>query len=154
MNVTDMKYESIDVAHRLMSDLTDRIPPIIARFISRTERDKYFTKRSGLKFTDITNLGFEKTNITAKRYNKIYTNESLSIDSKIMFKDCRAVCTRLGYRHWYTTGGAIYVKKDQNSQGIRINTTGDFNNKKSIILSHPFLILYILICFYVYMYLC
>ena len=62
-----MKYESIDVAHRLMSDLADRIPPIIVRFISRTERDKYFSKRSGLKLTDITNLGFEKTNITAKR---------------------------------------------------------------------------------------
>ena len=52
MGVDDIKYESIDVAHRLMSDSAEKMPPIIARFISLTERDAYFSKRSGLKLAD------------------------------------------------------------------------------------------------------
>ena len=127
MGVDDIKYKSIDVSHRLMSDSAEKIPPINARFISRTERDAYYSKRSGLKLADITNIGFKKTNVTAKSNNKIYINESLSIDTKIMFKDCRAVCARLGYRHCFTSGGVIYIKRDQTSQRIRINTTDDFN---------------------------
>ena len=75
---------------------------------------------------DITNLGFEKTNITAKSFNKIYINESLSIDTKILLNECRAICPNLGYKHCFTTGGVIYVKRDQNSQRIRINTEEDF----------------------------
>ena len=126
MGVTDIKYESIDVAHRLISDSTERIPPIITRFRSRTGRDNYFSKRLGLKLADITNLSFEKTNITAKSFNKIYINESLSIDMKILFKECRSICTNLGYKHCFTTGGVIYAKRDQNSQRIRINTEEDF----------------------------
>ena len=114
------------MAHRLISDSTERIPPIIARFRSRTERDNYFSKSLGLKLADITNLGFEKTNITAKSFNKIYINESLPIDTNILFKECRAICTNLGYKHCFTTGGEIYVKRDQNLQRIHINTEEDF----------------------------
>ena len=57
-----------------------------------------------------------KSSLTENQHHKIYLNESLSIFTKLLFKKTRDACKILKYRHCYTTGGVIYVKKEKDSR--------------------------------------
>ena len=127
MGFKELQYNDIDVAHRLMSDeTTDRIPSIIVKFISRTSRDNYYSYRAGLKDITILDLKLSETPATKKVKNKIYINESLSLDTKLLFKKARKQAEDFDYKHCYVYGSIIYIKKDKDSQKIRINSEKDF----------------------------
>ena len=105
------KYLNIDVAHRLLTNCEERIPAIIVKFICREDRDKFFEKRSNLKGKTIEDIGYSKSHATEKIYHKIYINESLSVFTKLLFRKSREACRVHNYKHCYTSGGVVYVKK-------------------------------------------
>ena len=77
----------IDVAHRLVTDPnSNRIPPIIVKFNTRTNRDAFFSHRSVLKNFTIAGMQLEQTPATLKMQNKIYINEPLSVDTRLLFR--------------------------------------------------------------------
>ena len=43
----------------------------------------------------------------------------------MLFKKSRDACRVLKYKHCFTTGGVIYVKKEKDLSKIRINHDGD-----------------------------
>ena len=130
INVEDEHLKNIDVAHRLLTNSTDKIPAIIVKFKSRTDRDKYFEKRYNLKDKNIESLGYTKSSLTENQHHKIYLNESLSIFTKLLFKKTRDACKILKYRHCYRTGGVIYVEKEKDLSKIKINHEGDLKKMK------------------------
>ena len=129
MRVED-KYLNIDVAHRLLTNSEERIPAIIVKFKSREDRDKFFEKRSNLKGKTIEDIGYSKNHATEKIYHKIYINESLSVFTKLLFRKSREACRAHNYKHCYTSGGVVYVKKDRDLQKMRINHEGDLRKIK------------------------
>ena len=130
MMLVEHKYLNIDVAHRLLTNSEDKIPAVIVKFKSREDRDKFFEKRSNLKGITIENIGYSKSFATEKMYHKIYINESLSVFTKLLFRKSREACRVHNYKHCYTSGGVVYVKKDGDSQKTRINHEGDLRKIK------------------------
>ena len=78
IQVDDEHLKNIDVAHRLTNS-NGKIPAIIVKFKSGTDRDKYFERRFSLKDKNIENLGHKKSQLTENQHHKIYINESLSV---------------------------------------------------------------------------
>ena len=130
IKVQEEHLNNIDVAHRLLTH-TNKIPAIIVKFKSRTDRDHFFEKRFNLKDKTIEIIGFKKSSLTENQHHKIYLNESLSIFTKLLFKKYRDSCRMLKYKHCFTTGGVISVKKEKNSGKIRINHEGDLKKMKN-----------------------
>ena len=44
---------------------------------------------------------------------------------EVLFRKSREACRVHNYKHCYTSGGVVYVKKDGDSQKTRINHEGD-----------------------------
>ena len=112
------------MAHRLTNS-NGKIPAIIVKFKSRTDRDKYFERRFSLKDKNIENLGLKKSQLTENHHHKIYINESLSVFTKLLFRKTWDTCRMLKCDHCYTTGAVVFVKKEKDLSKIRINHEGD-----------------------------
>ena len=112
---------------RLPTKSTTSIPNIIVRFKSRTDRDDFFSKRSGLKSVTVDSLGFTPTPATKKMFNKIYVNESLSTMSKELLRECRKRIKAAGYLFAFVSGGKVYIRKTKTSNKRLINTINDID---------------------------
>ena len=120
----NLDRKTIDVAHRL-SDKPDS--PIIVKFTTRSARDLFFNNRSRLANHTIADLG---CNIDPnKKSKKIFINESLSHSIKVLFKEVRNQCEKKNYSYAWTRNGVIFIRKNKDSQAIRINSEDDFSRK-------------------------
>ena len=120
----NLDRKTIDVAHRL-SDKPDS--PIIVKITTRSARDLFFNNRSRLANHTIADLG---CNIDPnKKSKKIFINESLSHSIKVLFKEVRNQCEKKNYSYAWTRNGVIFIRKNKDSQAIRINSEDDFSRK-------------------------
>ena len=101
--------------------------PIIVKFTSRSSRDIFFEARKKLK--SITIIGDFGYKLVENSKNKIFVNESLTINRKKLFGKTREACTSKRFKYTWTRNGTIYVKKDKKSQTIKIMTENDIYNK-------------------------
>ena len=123
--------DKMDIAHRLKTDPhSNRVPAIIVRFKSRTDRNLFHSSRFHLKDKDMTNLGCQKQNITSSTSHNIFINESLSVHTKYLFKQAREHCKKIGFKNCYTSSGMIYVRKEKDSYRYSINKEEDLHNIK------------------------
>ena len=113
----------IDVSHRLMAGTNNnKIAPIIVKFNTRTNRDTYYSHRAALKNITIADLQLAETPVTQRMLNNIYINESISVVTKLLFRQAREHIKAIN------TGGFIHVKKDMEAPRIRINCEDDLAN--------------------------
>ena len=120
----NLDRKTIDVTHRLW-DKPDS--PIIVKFTTRSARDLFFNNRSRLANHTIADLG---CNIDPnKKSKKIFINESLSHSIKVLFKEVRNQCEKKNYSYAWTRNGVIFIRKNKDSQAIRINSEDDFSRK-------------------------
>ena len=119
LDMENIDASHVDVTHRLS---TKQNSPIIIKFTSRTARNIFFDARKVLKNKTIGDFGFE---INPNSKNKIFINESLTPDKKMLFKDVRAECTRKGFKYTWSRNGMIFAKKDEKSTAIKISTGHD-----------------------------
>lgn len=128
-----LSREDISISHRLskpsyseaMSGPTGTgerrgTPNIIVKFVRRETRDAFYRARRKLagKTTDDLDLG---------RYasNNIYISESLSPANRELFKSCLTFKKNRKYRFIWTHNGRIYLRKEENSPAIMINSQKD-----------------------------
>ena len=110
---------AFDVVHRL-SDREDA--PIIIKFNTRTDRDKFFNNRSLLKNVTIKDLGYDEKK---DKKNKIFINESLTKPNKILFKSVRNTCKAKNYDYCGTKNGVIFARKNADATAVKINREMD-----------------------------
>ena len=113
VKVENFDKNSIDVTHRLKTD-APRTPAIIVKFTTRTDRDRFFSNRRNLKdFTLSHHLGYSEK-------KKLFINESLPVDTKILFKETREICSRANFKYCFTSGGVVYAQKEKDARKILI----------------------------------
>ena len=91
-------------------------PAVIVKFMSRDVCEKLYRARKVLKNLTSRDLGYSEK-------NRIFINESLTLSNKERFKGCLKVKKEKGFKFLWTSGGTIFMRKDQHvhSKVIQIN---------------------------------
>ena len=100
-DITDsnIKVTKIEVAHRIKNG------DIIVKFKDRPSRDTLYNNKFNLKNKSAKDLGFNTE-------NSIFTNESLSFDTRYLMFETKKKCRTLAYKKMVTENGVIKVKVD------------------------------------------
>jgi hypothetical protein len=113
--------DSIELCHRLRK--RDRAagnqpPEIVAKFFSRQVKENILEGRKNKKVLLAHEVGFQNSN------NKVYINEHLTTTNKHLFWLARKV-KETGYKYVWTRSGKVFVRKDEQSQVIRVASASD-----------------------------
>ena len=96
-------------------------PAIIAKFSRRSIRNLIYSNKKHLNNTAISIYGFQGK-------GKLYIDENLTAAKKKLFIDAKEIRNRKGYKFIWTHNGLIYLRKDNNSAKVEVNTVDDLKN--------------------------
>ena len=133
----DISESDISVSHRLprrtysaavsdgpqaSSNVPYRAPNIIAKFIRRNIRDRFYKARKHLRNKSTKDLD-------SSRYSgdRIYISENLTQKNKEVFKESLRVKKDLKFQYIWTSYGRIYLRKDSASPVITILKKSDLD---------------------------
>ena len=118
----EIKEDDISIPHRLPTSSKYKgkksVPPIIAKFVRRNVKERYFKGRKQLKDRTTCDLG-----ISPER--RIFINESLTERNKGLFNESVKTKKDLNISYIWTSNGKIYLRKSQDSSVIPINNKDD-----------------------------
>lgn len=110
----DLNEDDISTSHRLPANKKSKThPKIIAKFVRRDVREKFYRARTKLKTFTTKDLDYSME-------NPIYINESLTEKNKELFRDCLKAKKDLNYSFIWTNYGKIYMRKSASSESIHI----------------------------------
>ena len=121
LNLANQKYEEILKQHKkheqdhndICAEKSKTHPKIIAKFVRRDVREKFYRARTKLKTFTTKDLDYSME-------NPIYINESLTEKNKELFRDCLKAKKDLNYSFIWTNYGKIYMRKSASSESIHI----------------------------------
>ena len=117
-----VKQEDISVCHRLPQPKGYKSkrnePRIIVKFARRDVKDNFYKARGKLRSKTTKDIGYHAQ-------NNIYLAESLTERNKALFRSCLNVKRDKSYKFIWTLNGTIYLRKDENSDAIKIKSTED-----------------------------
>ena len=121
VNYQEFNYDAnVDIVHRRNSIL--ETPPIII-FRTRIARNEFYGIRKLLK-----DISLQDLNLNYKELNrKIFLNESLTIQSSILFRKVRQACKQKNYKYFRTANGTTMCRKTMQSSAIKIKKTQDID---------------------------
>lgn len=123
-NALNLPVDKIDVLHRLKTEKNKRAP-IIVRFLSRSSRDAWLSKR---------NSGLVSNNIVqGSDDQRIFINVNLTKYNKNLFWKCREFKKQSGYKYCWVNGkGEILLRKGDQTNILQIATESDIPTQSSI----------------------
>lgn len=95
--------------------------PVVVRFTRKVKRDEFIKAakmRRNLNSKDIDPNDSE---------SKIYVNDRLTRENRQLFRDARTRAKQLDYKHCWTNGGIIFVRKREGSGPIQIRSHSDLD---------------------------
>lgn len=120
----DIEYASRAGKRRQEDNRTSSSRPLVVRFSRRKVRDDFY-KSARSRRLNTSDIGLDGPSL------RIYFNERLTRENRLLFRDCRARAAEAGFRHCWTQGGIIYVRKREGkgvgSEAIPIKTYEDLN---------------------------
>ena len=129
----DLEESDISVCHRLSersqpgaSKTAYSSPPLIAKFTRRDVRDMLYKKRSWLKDYTTGDLGLSRV-----AENKIFICESLTTRNREIFNACLNFKRENKYQFIWTVYGRSFLRKDDRSPAIVINSREDLAQVRS-----------------------
>ncbi|XP_073942507.1 uncharacterized protein [Choristoneura fumiferana] len=96
--------------------------PIIVKLLRRQKRDEIIKAAKSRR-----NLTSE--NLVSGAVQKLYVNERLSKENRMLFREARLRATAHNFRFCWIRNGAIYVRENENKPGIRISSADDLDQK-------------------------
>lgn len=114
----------IEFAHRVQprrpSAGNTKARAIVARFKQRSSKDAIVAaaRRHKTLTTQIVGLDGD---------TKIYINEHLTKENKILLKSCKIKAKEINYKYVWTKNCTIYIRKNEVSPSIPIMCEGDLN---------------------------
>ena len=112
-----IRHEDIDISHPLNSNRKDNKPVHVVRFISRKTKNLILAA-----------MKLEANKQFKFRNKDVYVNEHLSKQNRSLFAKAQEKKRNLGYKHCWTRGGIINLRKTDNSQTIVISSDQDLVN--------------------------
>jgi hypothetical protein len=118
----EVKREDISVCHRLpqLKGYKGKInePLIIVKFVRREVKEKFYRARCKLRSKTTKDIGYYVE-------NNIYLAESLTERNKALFRSCLDVKSNKNCKFIWTSNRIIYLRKDENSDVIKIKCKED-----------------------------
>ena len=130
-----MGLENISISHRLpkvppWTDSSGTVhlpsPSVIAKFVRRDVREKFYRARYKLKNKTTRDLG-----LASDEGSNIYIAESLTQARKKLFKSASKVKKDLKFNFISTTNGRIFLKRNRDSRSIPITCESDLGKLKA-----------------------
>ena len=112
---TPIRPEDIDISHPLNTRRRDGKNVHVVKFISRKKKAEIFTKK---KSEENRNFKF--------RGNDVFINEHLSPKNRSLFATANEKKRTLGFKHVWTRGGTIMMRKTDESPVFTITCEDDF----------------------------
>ena len=112
-----VRAEDIDISHPLKSKRRDGKNVYVVKFISRKTKANILTAKRTLNNRDFKFRG-----------NDVFFNEHLSPTNRSLFATANDKKRALGYKHLWTRGGTILMRKDDESEVFTIACEQDFAN--------------------------
>ncbi len=113
----DLKQEDVEACHRLSRNEN---AGIIVEFSSRVKRDEVLASRKSLRNVTLKDFGFDSN-------GKVYINESLTSKRKALIRELKLVKNSYNFKFIWSRKGIIFIRRDENSRPIRINSLSDLN---------------------------
>lgn len=117
----DMNMEEMDVAHRVAVRRATTALPIVAQLTTRTKRDELVKQ----KVLIIMNNNIEGLQIG----QKMFISEHLTLKNKNLLRLAKIRARELNYKYVWYKFGKVLVRKNDNTQVIRINNTYELETK-------------------------
>ncbi|XP_028161415.1 uncharacterized protein LOC114357106 [Ostrinia furnacalis] len=116
----------IVAVHRVPhADSGNRFPKnVIAKFTNRTLRDNIISAYRSTKGLDSSKLSMSGTPA------RIYINEHLTLNNKILFRQCREAAKKEGFKYVWVKHGSILVRKSDTSPVSSIRSIADISKIK------------------------
>ena len=112
-----VRAEDIDISHPLKTNRRDQKNVYVVKFISRKTKANILAAKRTLN-----NRNFKF------RGNDVFFNEHLSPTNRSLFATANEKKRTLGYKHLWTRGGTILMRKDDESEVFTITSEQDFEN--------------------------
>ena len=115
-----VKDSGISISHRLPSKSNKAVNccTIIAKFVRRDVKEKFYRARGQLRDKTTKDLGYSIN-------NHIYISESLTEANKDLFHSCLKYEKDNGYKFIWTSNGKVFIRKDMDCNAIQINRKVD-----------------------------
>ncbi|KOB73882.1 hypothetical protein OBRU01_10436 [Operophtera brumata] len=114
-------YE-LEFAHRVQprrAESAARARSIIVRLRERVVKDRIIAAARKHRAITAKDMGI------GSESNKIYVNEHLTKDSKMLLNSCKQKAKEVNYKYTWTKNCRIYVRKNETSPAIPINSSAD-----------------------------
>ncbi len=109
--------DEIKACHRISAN---EKAGIIVEFLSRKKRDELLYARKKLVNVSVKNFGFESE-------GKIFINESLTGKRKALIRELKSKKDEYDFKYVWSKKGLVFIRKNENSSAIRINSLNDLN---------------------------
>lgn len=123
INVT-IEDREIAHAYRKFSKNDSKPPPIVAKFCSRTVRNKIYQSRSNLRYADA------HTSSTIPEPSKVFIVENLSEKNRDLFYKARLRKKEYNYLFLWTKNGKIFAQKSKETSTLQIKSEDDLEKMR------------------------
>lgn len=113
---------TIDTAHRIAHQSSDRPKPIIVKFITKQKRDEILAAAKVKRLaTNDRSPGLKIENIS----NGLFINEHLTSLTKLILKKSKDMARSKNYKYIWVRNGSVFARKDDRSAVFRITSESD-----------------------------
>ncbi|KAL0901376.1 hypothetical protein ABMA27_006652 [Loxostege sticticalis] len=120
-DLDDVKRASVRRPTKTTADHKTLPRPIIVRFTRKQKRDEFIKAaktRRNLNSKDIDPNGEE---------SRIYVNDRLTRENRQLFREARTRAKQLDFKHCWTNGGNIFIRKREGTGPIQIRSVSDLD---------------------------
>ena len=124
--------EDVSIVHRLLPKQhmprlrpkttgkhVNKHPTVIVRFVSRQKRNEVYANRFKAKSIE---------EFPVEGMQNLFVNENLIHRRKQLFWKTKQKAKGLGFKCFWTNNGQIYVRENEDTEKIQVNTENDLNN--------------------------
>ncbi|XP_073986845.1 uncharacterized protein [Rhodnius prolixus] len=116
-----IKKDFIDHCYRLRIRNTDRIPPIVLKFVKESDKKEF------MRLIKLKELHTEQT-LNIKPNKKIFVSEFMSPEYAKLYKEARELKIKNNIKFVWFRNNNLMVRKSENSPAIIINTSEDLRS--------------------------
>lgn len=119
-NISDIDIDFVARAGAPKRDKTSHPRPLVVRFCRQGKRDEFY-KNAKLRSLTTADINLEGP------ATKIYVNERLTRENRMLFHECRTQFKAAGYKYCWTNHGQILVKKREGKgEDAKVTVIGSY----------------------------
>lgn len=118
----ELKKEKVVAVHRVPTYNKKKSSPIVVKFSTYEERDVWITG-----YKSVRPLTANKINPSFNGSARVYVNEHLSPENKLLLSKTKEAAKQKGYKYVWSRDGKIFVRRDEGERCKKIDTLLDLD---------------------------